>query len=119
MLITKKRLFYHVIENVDSRYSQKNPSCRGKVFVLQTSILPWGHVVRCRSRLLSAVEHATGSIDELSTNDELRQLVRRVETSLIAATLVVRRQLVDAACGVLDSRQNIQTTTNDVASWGI
>ncbi len=63
-----------------------------------------------RLRLLSVVEHATGIIDELSTNGQLRQLVRRVETSLVAATLVVRRQLVDAACGVLDSRQNIQTT---------
>ena len=35
---------------------------------------------------------------------------------LVAATLVVRQRFVDAAWGVLDSRQNIQTTTNNVAS---
>lgn len=41
------------------------------------------------------------------------------ETSLVAATLVVRRLLVGVARGVLDSKQNIQTTTNDTGPCAI
>ena len=66
--------------------------------------------------LLSTTPQAC-SIDELSTNDERGSDERRLNATYQLPQLVVRRQLIDAACGVLDSRQKTRTTANDVPPW--
>lgn len=60
-----------------------------------TSTLQWGHAVRCRVRVLAAINDATGNIDVLSMVDERGS---------------------DERDGVINSSQDTHTAANDVSS---
>ena len=69
-------------------------------------------------RVPAAINDATGSIDMLSMVDERgsdeRDLAAALQRQL--QQLVVRRQHVVAACGVIDISQVTHMTANDVSS---
>ena len=67
-------------------------------------------------RVLAAINDATGSIDMLSMVDERGSDERDLAAALQRQQLVVRRQHVVAACGVIDSSQVTHMTANDVSS---
>ena len=67
-------------------------------------------------RVLAAINDATGSIDVLSMVDERGSDERDLAAALQRHQLVVRRQHVAAACGVINSSQDTHTTADDVSS---
>jgi len=71
-------------------------------------------------RVLAAINDATGSIDVLSMVYTMVGERGSDERDLAAALqrhqLVVRRQHVAAACGVINNSQDTHTTADDVSS---
>ena len=101
-----------------ARRVQRAPLKFGNFPNRATSTLQWGHAVRYHVRVLAAINDTTSSIDVFSMVDERAR--GSDERSLAAALqrqqLVVRRQHVVAACGIIDSSHDTHTTANDASS---
>ena len=67
-------------------------------------------------RVLATIKDTTSGIDVFAMVDERGSDERSLAAALQRQQLVVRRQHVVAACGVIDSSHDTHTTANDASS---